>query len=169
MIKSIPKLPPPLFFLSLFFFLFLLSNSLSKNSQLSHLISQLPPSSPSSAAFRTKYTNLLLNKLHSIGLLPASTTPLSAVAKLSASKFARRRLAVVMARTGMVENIQAGIKFVEQGHVRVGTDVSLRVFFPLSCFFLLFLSLFFFVILFPRHSSLFISSPSYSSLILQFR
>lgn len=30
----------------------------------------------------------------------------------------------MMARTGMVENIQTAIKFVEQGHVRVGTDVS---------------------------------------------
>lgn len=48
------------------------------------------------------------------------------------SKFARRRLAVVMARTGMVENVQTAIKFVEQGHVRVGTDVSFFWFFFLA-------------------------------------
>lgn len=63
-----------------------------------------------------------------MGLVPATTTPLSAVANLSVSRFARRRLAVVMARTGMVENLQAGVKFVEQGHVRVGTDVSFLYF-----------------------------------------
>ena len=34
-----------------------------------------------------------------------------------------------MARTGMVENVQTAIKFVEQGHVRVGTDVSLSIVF----------------------------------------
>lgn len=108
------------------------------NSQLAHLISQLPPSGP-----RTQYTNLLLTKLHAMGLLPATTTPLSAVAKLSVSKFARRRLAVVMARTGMVENLQAGVKFVEQGHVRVGTEVSgSSIFQFLSCqLFSVFLSL----------------------------
>lgn len=63
-----------------------------------------------------------------MGLLPAPTSPLSDVANLSASKFARRRLAVVMARTGMVENVQAAIKVVEQGHVRVGTEVSFFLF-----------------------------------------
>jgi ribosomal protein S4 len=64
-----------------------------------------------------------------MGLVAAPTTPLSEVAKLSVSKFARRRLAVVMARTGMVQNIQTAIKFVEQGHVRVGSEVRLKIFF----------------------------------------
>jgi hypothetical protein len=106
-------------------------NELGKTSQLAHLISQLPPSE-----FRAQYTSLILTKLHAMGLVAAPTTPLSEVAKLSVSKFARRRLAVVMARTGMVQNIQTAIKFVEQGHVRVGSEVRLRFFFP--CLFLFF-------------------------------
>jgi U3 small nucleolar ribonucleoprotein protein IMP3 len=39
------------------------------------------------------------------------------------SAFARRRLPVVMVRIKMVETLQAATKFVEQGHVRVGTEV----------------------------------------------
>lgn len=92
-----------------------------------------------------------------MGLIPAETTVLSEVAKLSVSRFARRRLAVVMARTGMVENVQTAVRFVEQGHVRVGTDVSFTVFFSL-----LFLLLFIIVLLpFNRllHLDLLFSSP----------
>lgn len=49
---------------------------------------------------------------------------LSSVEKdVTVSAFARRRLPVVMVRTGMVETVQAAVKFVEQGHIRVGTQV----------------------------------------------
>lgn len=43
--------------------------------------------------------------------------------EVTVSSFARRRLGVVMVRTGMVEHVSAAVKFVEQGHVRVGTEV----------------------------------------------
>ena len=43
--------------------------------------------------------------------------------KIGVSRLARRRLGVVMTRLRMAENVTAAIKFVEQGHVRVGTEV----------------------------------------------
>ena len=48
---------------------------------------------------------------------------LSDIERLSVSAFARRRLGVVMVRLNMADNVQAAIKFIEQGHVRVGTEV----------------------------------------------
>jgi U3 small nucleolar ribonucleoprotein protein IMP3 len=42
--------------------------------------------------------------------------------KLSVSAFCRRRIAVVMTRLKMCETVSAGVKFVEQGHVRVGPE-----------------------------------------------
>ena len=42
---------------------------------------------------------------------------------VTVSAFARRRLGVVMVRTGMVERVSAAVRFIEQGHVRVGTEV----------------------------------------------
>jgi U3 small nucleolar ribonucleoprotein protein IMP3 len=49
---------------------------------------------------------------------------LSSVEKdVTVSAFCRRRLGVLMVRTGMVENVSTAHKFVEQGHVRVGTEV----------------------------------------------
>lgn len=43
--------------------------------------------------------------------------------KIGVSRLARRRLGVVMTRLRMAENVTAAVRFVEQGHVRVGTEV----------------------------------------------
>jgi U3 small nucleolar ribonucleoprotein protein IMP3 len=43
--------------------------------------------------------------------------------KVTPSAFARRRLSSVMERLGMADNVQAAVKFVEQGQIRVGTNV----------------------------------------------
>lgn len=43
--------------------------------------------------------------------------------KLSVSRLARRRLGVVMTRLGMADTVQSALKFIEQGHVRVGPEV----------------------------------------------
>lgn len=65
----------------------------------------------------------MLEKLYDMGIL-SSTTKLSEVErKVGVSRLARRRLGVVMTRLGMAENVTAAVKFVEQGHVRVGTEV----------------------------------------------
>lgn len=65
----------------------------------------------------------MLEKLYDMGIL-SSTTKLSEVErKVGVSRLARRRLGVVMTRLRMAENVSAAVKFVEQGHVRVGTEV----------------------------------------------
>lgn len=43
--------------------------------------------------------------------------------KVTVSAFARRRLPVVMTRLRMADHIQGATKLIEQGHVRVGTEV----------------------------------------------
>jgi U3 small nucleolar ribonucleoprotein protein IMP3 len=43
--------------------------------------------------------------------------------KVTVSAFAKRRLGVVMTRLRMADTVQAASQFIEQGHVRVGTEV----------------------------------------------
>ncbi|KAI9647780.1 U3 small nucleolar ribonucleoprotein imp3 [Ciborinia camelliae] len=89
--------------------------------QLAHKLTLLPPDSP----VRLKQEQLLLSKLHDIGILPstASTSKLSSVeSHVTVSAFCRRRLPVVMTRLRMAETVQAANKIIEQGHVRVGTE-----------------------------------------------
>ncbi|KAJ3737708.1 alpha-L RNA-binding motif-containing protein [Lentinula guzmanii] len=79
---------------------------------ITHL-SHLPPLSP----FRTHLESQILSKLYDVGVLPSSSpsSPSSDVRKLTVSAFCRRRLGVVI--------VGSATRFVEQGHVRVGTEV----------------------------------------------
>lgn len=43
--------------------------------------------------------------------------------KVTVSALCRRRLPVIMHRLKMAENLKDAIKFIEQGHVRVGPDL----------------------------------------------
>ncbi|EKD12910.1 hypothetical protein LZ554_007313 [Drepanopeziza brunnea f. sp. 'monogermtubi'] len=89
--------------------------------QLAHRLAALPPDS----SFRRKHEELLLSKLHDMGILPsnAANAKLSEVEKsVTVSAFCRRRLPVVMTRLRMAETVQAATKIIEQGHVRVGTE-----------------------------------------------
>ena len=94
--------------------------------QLRHLAHRLALLSPESA-FRRKHEDLLLEKLNDMGLLGiggGGKGKLSDVEKkVTVSAFCRRRLGVVMTRLRMAETVSAANKFVEQGHVRVGTEV----------------------------------------------
>ncbi|KAF2240642.1 hypothetical protein BU26DRAFT_525864 [Trematosphaeria pertusa] len=91
--------------------------------QLAHRLAALDPSD----AFRRKHEDLLLEKLFSMGILGTGgggRGKLSDVEhKVTVSAFCRRRLPVVMTKLRMADHVQAAVKFVEQGHVRVGTDV----------------------------------------------
>ena len=58
---------------------------------------------------------------HNIGLIPTKES-LEMAYKVNASRFCRRRLPCVMIRNKMAQNLQAAVKFVEQGHVRVGPE-----------------------------------------------
>ncbi|ORY68788.1 U3 small nucleolar ribonucleoprotein IMP3 [Pseudomassariella vexata] len=86
--------------------------------QLAHRLSLLPPDNP----VRRKHEQLLLEKMYDVGIL-SSTSKLSSVEHgATVSAFARRRLPVVMTRLRMAETVSAATKFIEQGHVRVGTE-----------------------------------------------
>ena len=89
---------------------------------LAHRLSLLDPADP----FRIDLEGRLLAKAHDMGLIKQSRSQgagLSAIEKeVTVSSFARRRLPIVMVRSGMVEHISTAVKFVEQGHVRVGTE-----------------------------------------------
>lgn len=91
--------------------------------QLAHKLANLDPSDP----FRRKHEDLMLEKLFDMGLLGTGgggRGKLSDIEhKLTVSAFARRRLPVIMTRLRMADNVQAALKFIEQGHVRVGTTV----------------------------------------------
>jgi U3 small nucleolar ribonucleoprotein protein IMP3 len=91
--------------------------------QLAHRLSLLDPTDP----FRIKQERLLLEKLYDMGLIKQKRgegAGLSQVERdVSVSAFARRRLPIVMVRIKMVETLKAAVGFIEQGHVRVGTEV----------------------------------------------
>ncbi|XP_067662591.1 U3 small nucleolar ribonucleoprotein protein IMP3-like [Haliotis asinina] len=72
--------------------------------------------------FRAEAMSQLLEKLHSMGLIPTKGS-LQLVSKVTASAFCRRRLPIVMVRSHMAENLRAATTFIEQGHIRVGPEV----------------------------------------------
>ena len=90
---------------------------------LAHLLAELAPDDPVRLATEEK----LLEKLHVVGVLKRSRAQGAGLSTaehdVTVSSFCRRRLAVVMVRTRMVEHVSAACRFIEQGHVRVGTDV----------------------------------------------
>ena len=72
--------------------------------------------------FRIESTTRLLSKLYNMGLINDSKD-FSQIEKISTSAFCRRRLPVVMVRLKMAEQIKNAIRYIEQGHVRVGPEV----------------------------------------------
>merc|ERR1712173_552286 len=71
---------------------------------------------------RTDMSATFLEKMYSIGLIPTKWN-LELCDKITASSFCRRRLPVIMIRSKMAENIKSATQLIEQGHVRVGSDV----------------------------------------------
>eukprot|EP00128_Syssomonas_multiformis_P015584 Colp12_sorted_trinity150504_noHs@19893 len=69
--------------------------------------------------FRVEMTDLLLEKLYKMGLVPTKKN-LSVCDSITASSFCRRRLPVVMVRLKLAESVKEAVQFVEQGHIRVG-------------------------------------------------
>ncbi|CAL1702046.1 unnamed protein product [Somion occarium] len=84
----------------------------------SHRISLLPPQDPS----RSRMEAQLLAKLYDMGVLNTSAKLSDIENKLTVAAFCRRRLAVIMCMSKMAETVSAAVKFIEQGHVRVGPD-----------------------------------------------
>ncbi|XP_028833724.1 U3 small nucleolar ribonucleoprotein IMP3 [Denticeps clupeoides] len=72
--------------------------------------------------FRAQSTALFLEKLYSVGLVPTKQS-LALASSVSASAFCRRRLPTVMVRLRMAQSLKTAITFIEQGHIRVGTEI----------------------------------------------
>ncbi|KAJ5155285.1 hypothetical protein N7492_008088 [Penicillium capsulatum] len=91
---------------------------------LAHRLSQLDPETD---PVRKKLESELLDKLWRMGILKQSREQGAGLSRVerevTVSAFCRRRLAVVMVRSGLVQTIKAATTFIEQGHVRVGTEV----------------------------------------------
>ncbi|KAL8805628.1 MAG: hypothetical protein Q9223_005180 [Gallowayella weberi] len=86
---------------------------------LAHSLSNLEPTDP----VRLKHEKLLLEKLYDMGILSEGVKLSEVERKLGVSRLCRRRLGVVMTRLRMSETVTGAIKFIEQGHVRVGPEV----------------------------------------------
>ncbi|KAJ6543929.1 hypothetical protein B0H19DRAFT_290910 [Mycena capillaripes] len=83
-----------------------------------HRVSLLPAQDP----FRARMEGQLLSKLYDMGVLNTSAKLSDVDNKLTVAAFCRRRLAVFMCMSKMSETVSAAVKFIEQGHVRVGPD-----------------------------------------------
>eukprot|EP00771_Trimastix_marina_P001502 gnl/Trimastix_PCT/2583.p1 GENE.gnl/Trimastix_PCT/2583~~gnl/Trimastix_PCT/2583.p1 ORF type:complete len:183 (+),score=22.87 gnl/Trimastix_PCT/2583:43-591(+) len=88
---------------------------------ITSLVSQLKKL-PEEDSIRIELAQKLLDKLYNLGVLKKANN-LGQIDKLSASKFCKRRLPVVMVLLQMAPTVQQAVKFVEQGHVRVGPEV----------------------------------------------
>ncbi|CAB4055669.1 IMP3 [Lepeophtheirus salmonis] len=96
-----------------------LYNKLSREiREIARKIKDLDPKSQ----HRSDVSAQFLEKMYQIGLIPTKWN-LENVDAINASRFCRRRLPVVMVRSRMCDNLKNATSLVEQGHVRVGSDV----------------------------------------------
>nr|XP_039251647.1 U3 small nucleolar ribonucleoprotein protein IMP3-like [Styela clava] len=72
--------------------------------------------------FRERCTAKLLDKLYRMGLIPTKES-LALVDKITASTFCRRRLPVMLVKLRMSQYLKMATELIEQGHIRIGTDV----------------------------------------------
>jgi len=79
---------------------------------------------------RQELTELLLEKLYNMGVIPTKKS-LLLCDKLSASSFCRRRLAVVMVRLKMAETLREAVTFIEQ--VQISNTLSRHLNPPCAC------------------------------------
>ena len=68
---------------------------------------------------RVELTEKLLARLYQMGVLRSATGSLADVERLGPAAFFRRRLAVLLVRLRMAQDLQMATTFIEQGHVRV--------------------------------------------------
>ncbi|ODQ78578.1 hypothetical protein BABINDRAFT_162783 [Babjeviella inositovora NRRL Y-12698] len=87
--------------------------------KLAHKLSLLQPTDD----VRVKHEQLLLEKLYAMGILSTKSKISDLENKVTVSAMCRRRIGVVMCRLKMAQTVSDAVKFVEQGHVRVGPHV----------------------------------------------
>lgn len=88
--------------------------------KLATKISLLDPKDP----YRAKKADALADKCYRMGLINSKS--FVACEKVTVSAFCRRRLAVVVTRMKMSENVKMAVQLIEQGHVRVGPNVVVK-------------------------------------------
>mmetsp|Transcript_6410 Transcript_6410/g.7500 ORF Transcript_6410/g.7500 Transcript_6410/m.7500 type:complete len:184 (+) Transcript_6410:67-618(+) len=71
---------------------------------------------------RIKMTEILLDKLYTLGLIDNKQS-LEDCHEIPASKFCRRRLAVVLTKMRMADGLSKAIQYIKQGEIRIGPDV----------------------------------------------
>eukprot|EP00933_Yihiella_yeosuensis_P072609 TRINITY_DN81049_c0_g1_i1.p1 TRINITY_DN81049_c0_g1~~TRINITY_DN81049_c0_g1_i1.p1 ORF type:complete len:184 (+),score=34.27 TRINITY_DN81049_c0_g1_i1:64-615(+) len=71
---------------------------------------------------RIKMTEVLLEKLYSLGLIQ-NTQSLEDCVDIYASKFCKRRLPVVLVRMRYCQTLTQAITLIKQGEIRIGPDV----------------------------------------------
>ncbi|KAH9676099.1 S4 RNA-binding domain-containing protein [Citrus sinensis] len=71
--------------------------------------------------FRIEMTDMLLEKLYNMGVIP-SRKSLALCDHLSVSSFCRRRLATILVRLKFAEHLKEAVTYIEQGHIRVGPE-----------------------------------------------
>ncbi|PPR81776.1 hypothetical protein GOBAR_AA38941 [Gossypium barbadense] len=87
-----------------------------KKSKLVNILKQMDPRDP----FRIEMTDLLLEKLYNMGVIPTRKS-LALCDRLSVSSFCRR-LSTVLVHLKFAEHLKEAVTYVEQGHIRVGPE-----------------------------------------------
>lgn len=85
---------------------------------LAHRLALLSAEDP----FRKRHEELLLEKAFALGVIPSATKLSDIENKVTVSAFCRRRLPIVMCRLKMCQMVSVAVKYIEQGHVRVGPE-----------------------------------------------
>ncbi|GMY16858.1 U3 small nucleolar ribonucleoprotein protein IMP3-like [Fagus crenata] len=88
--------------------------------KLVNILMKMEPKDP----FRIEMTDMLLEKLYNIGVLPSkhNADALKVCERITVSSFFRRRLATVLVRLKFCEHLKEAITYIEQGHLRVGPE-----------------------------------------------
>lgn len=93
-------------------------NSLCRMVQkLVNILKQMDSKDPA----RIELTDNLLEKLYNMGVIP-NRRSLAVCERLSVSSFCRRRLSYILVRSKFAEYLKEAVTYIEQGHIRVGTE-----------------------------------------------
>jgi len=74
--------------------------------------------------FRVRCTVDMVEKLYNMGIIPTKEN-LELADNVNASSFCRRRLPVLLVKLKMAQTLKMATQLIEQGHVRVGSEVIL--------------------------------------------
>ncbi|KNA12233.1 hypothetical protein SOVF_127330 [Spinacia oleracea] len=93
-------------------------NSLCRMAQkLVSILKQMDHKDPA----RIEMTDNLLEKLYNMGVIP-NRKSLAVCERLSVSSFCRRRLSYILVHLKFAEYLKEAVTYIEQGHIRVGTE-----------------------------------------------